>query len=401
MNALSSKGLFMSFKPGSLLRGLFAPVKASSVDSVPSESERLKNKDLNVISNPDSSEEDWLLAFQGLGDQIPTTVCRTDIKASTPNAQSCFKKLDRLALIALLFGIAACIALILFNPTFLITSKSLNTNNLCDHMVPLKERVGTSDPEVFRDKIFANWWAPKGCKDGHAVIKFDVRSDGSFKNMQIESRPVSRSHDSSAVDAVLSSGPFFCQTQRTDKLPSVKVHFDDGKVTVETSCVGPHAVASLQEHFVPKHEDTASDHMAPLKKRIDTRDSDEVFRDKILANWKPIKGFKKGYTVLKFDVRRDGSFKDMQVEFSNTTVSQQNRAVDAVLSSGPFFLSTQRTDKFPSAKVYFDNGKVTVETFYPLIFNGLDSVHSTDVKYPELPEPDNGDHFIDSTVSHE
>jgi hypothetical protein len=106
----------------------------------------------------------------------------------------------------------------------------------------------------------------------------------------------------------------------------------------------------------------------------------EVFRGKILANWVPIKGDKRGYTVVKFEVRGDGSFRNIKVESSDMTIGQQDRVVSAVLDSGPLFVMRQRTDKFASVKVYFDDGKITVETFHPMIYQGLDAVDSTDVK---------------------
>jgi hypothetical protein len=156
--------------------------------------------------------------------------------------------------------------------------------------------------------------------------------------------------------------------------------------------VGAYIAITLQEHFVWKHEDSPWDHMVPLKERVGTNDP-EVFRDKILANWEPIKGYKKGYIVLNFDIRGDGSFKNFKVESSDTTASQQQRAVASVLTAGPFFCRTERTDKSASAKVYFDNGTISVETFFPRIYHGLDAVDTTDMKLncPPKSKPKHGD----------
>jgi hypothetical protein len=155
--------------------------------------------------------------------------------------------------------------------------------------------------------------------------------------------------------------------------------------------IGAFIAITLQEHFVPKHVDSPWDHMVPLKERVGTS-VPEVFRDKVIADWEPIKGDKRGYIVVNFDVRGDGSFKNFKVESSDTTSSQQQRAVTAVLTAGPFFCRTERTDKSASAKVYFDNGTISVETFLPRIYHGLDSVDTTDMKlgYPPKSKPKHG-----------
>ncbi|MDR3615523.1 MAG: hypothetical protein P4L53_18330 [Candidatus Obscuribacterales bacterium] len=255
----------MLFKPGSFLQSLFAPSKKSSARSVPGDLEDSKNKDLDVVSNPDSSEEDWLRAVHGVELQSQNAQCIRDNDASSSKWDSLSKNIDRLAL--------------------------------------------------------------------------------------------------RAVSLVALAG------------------------------IGAFIAVTLQEHFIPKHVDSPWDHMVPLKERMGTSDPN-VFRDKIIANWEPIKGSKKGYTVVNFDIRGDGSFKNFKVESSDTTLSQQQRAVAAVLTSGPFFCRTERTDKSASAKVYFDNGTISVETFFPRIYHGLDSVDTTDMKlgYPPKSKPKHGDH---------